>query len=80
MLHYLACNVGYAFVNFIDVKDLLHFARERLGVKWSVLFPSGDVSYSQRRQIRNMFKSDKVLQMSYANYQYALFESIHYQS
>ncbi|KIM40177.1 hypothetical protein M413DRAFT_446337 [Hebeloma cylindrosporum] len=46
-----ACNVGYAFVNFIDVKDLLHFARERLGVKW------------------NMFKSDKVLQMSYANYQ-----------
>ncbi|KDR75806.1 hypothetical protein GALMADRAFT_226457 [Galerina marginata CBS 339.88] len=45
------CNVGYAFVNFINVEDLLHFAKERLGAKW------------------NMFSSEKVLQMSYANYQ-----------
>ncbi|EJD02957.1 uncharacterized protein FOMMEDRAFT_123062 [Fomitiporia mediterranea MF3/22] len=45
------CNVGYAFVNFIRVEDLLHFARTKLGVKW------------------NMFSSEKVLQMSYANYQ-----------
>ncbi|KAF8897027.1 RNA recognition motif 2-domain-containing protein [Gymnopilus junonius] len=45
------CNVGYAFVNFISVQDLLHFAKERLGAKW------------------NMFASEKVLQMSYANYQ-----------
>ncbi|KAH8119406.1 RNA recognition motif 2-domain-containing protein [Phellopilus nigrolimitatus] len=45
------CNVGYAFVNFIHVQDLLHFARTKLGVKW------------------NMFSSEKVLQMSYANYQ-----------
>ncbi|KAF9481522.1 hypothetical protein BDN70DRAFT_919730 [Pholiota conissans] len=45
------CNVGYAFVNFIEVQDLLCFARERLGAKW------------------NMFSSEKVLQMSYANYQ-----------
>ncbi|PPQ79940.1 hypothetical protein CVT25_003012 [Psilocybe cyanescens] len=45
------CNVGYAFVNFIAVEDLLHFAKERLGAKW------------------NMFSSEKVLQMSYANYQ-----------
>jgi len=28
------CNVGYAFVNFIDVKDLLAFAKAKLGVKW----------------------------------------------
>ena len=28
------CNVGYAFVNFISVEDLLHFTRARLGVKW----------------------------------------------
>ncbi|KLO18431.1 hypothetical protein SCHPADRAFT_819890 [Schizopora paradoxa] len=45
------CNVGYAFVNFIRVEDLLLFARAKLGVKW------------------NMFSSEKVLQMSYANYQ-----------
>ncbi|EIM79893.1 uncharacterized protein STEHIDRAFT_68841, partial [Stereum hirsutum FP-91666 SS1] len=45
------CNVGYAFVNFITVDDLLKFAKARLGVKW------------------NMYSSDKILQMSYANYQ-----------
>ncbi|KAK0461185.1 RNA recognition motif 2-domain-containing protein [Desarmillaria tabescens] len=45
------CNVGYAFVNFIQVEDLLLFAKKRLGQKW------------------NMFSSEKVLQMSYANYQ-----------
>ncbi|PSR72153.1 hypothetical protein PHLCEN_2v11945, partial [Hermanssonia centrifuga] len=44
------CNVGYAFVNFITVQDLLHFAKTQLGVKW------------------NMYSSEKVLQMSYANY------------
>jgi hypothetical protein len=30
------CNVGYAFVNFIDVQDLLSFAKKKLGEKWSV--------------------------------------------
>ncbi|KAI0260815.1 RNA recognition motif 2-domain-containing protein [Gloeopeniophorella convolvens] len=45
------CNVGYAFVNFITVDDLLRFAKARLGFKW------------------NMYASEKVLQMSYANYQ-----------
>ncbi|KAF9566687.1 hypothetical protein CPC08DRAFT_627857 [Agrocybe pediades] len=45
------CNVGYAFVNFITVQDLLYFAKQRLGKKW------------------DMFASQKVLQMSYANYQ-----------
>ncbi|KAJ3516432.1 hypothetical protein NLJ89_g1135 [Agrocybe chaxingu] len=45
------CNVGYAFVNFIHVQDLLRFATAKLGEKW------------------NMFSSEKVLQMSYANYQ-----------
>lgn len=32
----VGCNVGYAFVNFITVGDLLHFAKTQLGVKWSV--------------------------------------------
>jgi RNA recognition motif 2 len=43
--------MGAAFVNFIDVEDLLLFAKTKLGVKW------------------NMYSSDKVLQMSYANVQ-----------
>lgn len=30
----IGCNVGYAFVNFITVDDLLKFAKARLGVKW----------------------------------------------
>lgn len=30
----VGCNVGYAFVNFIDVKDLLVFAKSKLGEKW----------------------------------------------
>lgn len=30
------CNVGYAFVNFITVEDLLHFATTMLGVKWNM--------------------------------------------
>lgn len=42
---------GTAFVNFINVQDLLLFAKTKLGVKW------------------NMYSSDKVLQMSYANFQ-----------
>ncbi|KAG1734756.1 RNA recognition motif 2-domain-containing protein [Suillus paluster] len=45
------CNVGYAFVNFISVQDLLRFAKARLNEKW------------------NIYSSEKVLQMSYANYQ-----------
>ena len=32
------CNVGYAFVNFISVEDLLHFTKARLGVKWFVAY------------------------------------------
>ena len=30
----VGCNVGYAFVNFITVDDLLRFAKARLGVRW----------------------------------------------
>ncbi|KAJ8696755.1 hypothetical protein PTI98_006598 [Pleurotus ostreatus] len=45
------CNVGYAFVNFIAVEDLMTFAKARLGQKW------------------NMFSSEKILEMSYADYQ-----------
>jgi hypothetical protein len=30
----IECNVGYAFVNFIYVQDLLRFAKARLDIKW----------------------------------------------
>ncbi|KAF6760256.1 RNA recognition motif 2-domain-containing protein [Ephemerocybe angulata] len=30
------CNVGYAFVNFIEAQDLLKFATARLGEKWNM--------------------------------------------
>lgn len=36
LMRSVGCNVGYAFVNFIAVGDLLHFAKTQLGVKWLV--------------------------------------------
>ncbi|KAF7984238.1 hypothetical protein HWV62_16056 [Athelia sp. TMB] len=38
------CNVGYAFVNFIYVEDLLKFAKARLGIKWydEIFLATGD--------------------------------------
>ena len=69
----LGCNVGYAFVNFIHVQDLLRFAKARLGVKWYVIHGFLTISshFESFRSCfsRNMFSSEKVLQMSYANYQ-----------
>ncbi|KAI8393415.1 RNA recognition motif 2-domain-containing protein [Radiomyces spectabilis] len=29
------CNVGYAFINFIDVQSVVSFARERVGKRWN---------------------------------------------
>ncbi|KAI8140266.1 RNA recognition motif 2-domain-containing protein [Fennellomyces sp. T-0311] len=29
------CNVGYAFINFIDVKSVITFAKERVGRRWN---------------------------------------------
>ncbi|RXK40590.1 hypothetical protein M231_02045 [Tremella mesenterica] len=45
------CNVGYAFVNFVDVGALYAFIQAKVGKKW------------------NLFSSEKVLQVSYANIQ-----------
>ncbi|GAN04747.1 RNA-binding protein Mei2 [Mucor ambiguus] len=33
------CNVGYAFINFIDPKDAIEFARDRVGKKWQSVCP-----------------------------------------
>lgn len=63
----VGCNVGYAFVNFIHVQELLRFAKARLGVKWYVC--DSVILFFIFNVFRNMFSSEKVLQMSYANYQ-----------
>ncbi|KAL7309866.1 hypothetical protein PS15m_010695 [Mucor circinelloides] len=33
------CNVGYAFINFINPKDVIEFAQERIGKKWQSVLP-----------------------------------------
>ncbi|CAG8832051.1 13874_t:CDS:2, partial [Racocetra persica] len=32
------CNVGYAFVNFVDISAVLSFAKTRVGKKWYLHF------------------------------------------
>lgn len=42
------CNVGYAFINFVDPVDIIDFYQARAGKKWN-MFQSdkvGDVSYA----------------------------------
>ena len=65
----VGCNVGYAFVNFITVQDLLYFAKTQLGVKWYVQSIVVQTLLTDVMACRNMYSSEKVLQMSYANYQ-----------
>ncbi|KAI8983012.1 RNA recognition motif 2-domain-containing protein [Pilobolus umbonatus] len=36
------CNVGYAFINFVDVDSVVSFAKDRIGKRWS-LFNSDKV-------------------------------------
>lgn len=57
-------------MNFIHVQDLLGFAKARLGVKWYVLPYCLVFYFILLFYFRNMFSSEKVLQMSYANYQF----------
>ncbi|KAL0956522.1 hypothetical protein HGRIS_002663 [Hohenbuehelia grisea] len=65
-----SCNVGYAFVNFITVEDLLLFAKEKLGKKWCDSSACLQLEMTQECFLyRNMFSSEKVLEMSYADYQ-----------
>ena len=32
------CNVGYAFINFVDPLDIMNFFNARSGHKWSVRY------------------------------------------
>ena len=71
-LFFPGCNTGYAFVNFIHVQDLLRFAQPRLGEKWGGNIYIYGWLYFDAFHDWNMFSSEKVLQMSYANYPSAL--------
>jgi len=52
------------------MQDLVVFAKAKLGVKWSVP-PTSPRGAMFTCPFRNMFSSDKMLQMSYAVYQCA---------
>ncbi|KAI0633340.1 RNA recognition motif 2-domain-containing protein [Trametes polyzona] len=60
------CNVGYAFVNFITVQDLLHFAKTQLGVKWN-MYSSEKVlqmcyaTYQGKESLVEKFKNSSVM-------------------
>jgi len=60
------CNVGYAFVNFISVEDLLIFAKSRLGVKWN-MFSSRKVlqlsyaNYQGKEALVEKFKNSCIM-------------------
>ncbi|KAH9485459.1 Meiosis protein mei2 [Psilocybe cubensis] len=60
------CNMGYAFVNFISVEDLLHFANERLGQKWN-MFSSEKVlqmsyaTYQGKEALIEKFKNSGIM-------------------
>ena len=56
-------------MNFITVQDLLYFAKTQLGVKWYVQSIVVQTLLADVMACRNMYSSEKVLQMSYANYQ-----------
>ncbi|KAH9847633.1 RNA recognition motif 2-domain-containing protein [Lenzites betulinus] len=60
------CNVGYAFVNFITVQDLLHFAKTQLGVKWN-MYSSEKVlqmcyaTYQGKESLVEKFKNSSIM-------------------
>ena len=73
------CNVGYAFINFIDPRDAVSFANERVGKKWK-LFKSDkkcDLSYANiqgKEALIKKFQNSQVLSEDIA-YQPKLFYS-----
>ncbi|KAG6842182.1 hypothetical protein C0991_001675 [Blastosporella zonata] len=60
------CNVGYAFVNFITVQDLLCFAKKKLGEKWN-MFSSEKVlqmsyaTYQGKEALVEKFKNSCIM-------------------
>ncbi|KAI0031216.1 RNA recognition motif 2-domain-containing protein [Vararia minispora EC-137] len=60
------CNVGYAFVNFITIDDLLAFARARLGVKWNMyssekILQMSYATYQGKEALVEKFKNSGIM-------------------
>jgi hypothetical protein len=46
-------NVGYAFINFLSVENVLKFAKSKLGVKWGVFCKHNAYQVGPRRTADN---------------------------
>ncbi|KAG8698155.1 hypothetical protein FRC09_007401 [Ceratobasidium sp. 395] len=60
------CNVGYAFVNFIHVSDLLTFMKARLGRKWNMyasekVLGAGYANYQGKEALVEKFKNSSIM-------------------
>ncbi|CAE6453775.1 unnamed protein product [Rhizoctonia solani] len=61
------CNVGYAFVNFINVSDLLKFMKARLGRKWNMyasekVLGAGYANYQGKEALVEKFKNSSIME------------------
>ncbi|CAE6436073.1 unnamed protein product [Rhizoctonia solani] len=60
------CNVGYAFVNFISISDLLKFMKARLGRKWNMyasekVLGAGYANYQGKEALVEKFKNSSIM-------------------
>ncbi|CAE6356662.1 unnamed protein product [Rhizoctonia solani] len=60
------CNVGYAFVNFIDISDLLKFMKATLGRKWNMyasekVLGAGYANYQGKEALIEKFKNSSIM-------------------
>ncbi|KAI5457928.1 RNA recognition motif 2-domain-containing protein [Mariannaea sp. PMI_226] len=64
------CNVGYAFINFVDPLDIIDFVNARGNQRWYMTLSHHlIVGREIDTTCRNCFKSDKVAEISYATIQ-----------
>ncbi|QRV94239.1 RNA recognition motif protein [Ceratobasidium sp. AG-Ba] len=60
------CNVGYAFVNFMNISDLLKFMKARLGRKWNMyasekVLGAGYANYQGKEALIEKFKNSSIM-------------------
>ncbi|CAE6470654.1 unnamed protein product [Rhizoctonia solani] len=61
------CNVGYAFVNFINISDLVTFMKARLGRKWNMyasekVLGAGYANYQGKEALVEKFKNSSIME------------------
>ncbi|ORY86864.1 RNA recognition motif 2-domain-containing protein, partial [Protomyces lactucae-debilis] len=60
------CNVGYAFVNFVEPRDIVTFSQRRVGASWNVFSSEKrcDISYANiqgRDKLIEKFRNSSVM-------------------